>query len=167
MNAERTMISFNVGATRFNYRTAAIAIRNGHVLVCREDDDDYVMLPGGRVEMGEASDVALAREVAEELQSTAVIQRLVLTAENFFLHNGVHIHEIGAYYLIELPVDFPFQAGGVVRETQDEGLTLRFQWVPIDGGALNEIRLQPRWMIEQLRTLPAAPAHFVFNEQHL
>lgn len=167
MSVERTMISFNVGATRFNYRTAAIAIRDGHVLVCREDDDDYVMLPGGRVEMGEASDVALAREVAEELHSTAVIQRLVFTAENFFEHNGVHIHEIGTYYLIDLPVDFPFRAGGVVRETQDEGLTLRFQWVPIDGGALSEIRLQPRWMIERLRALPAAPAHLVLNEQHL
>ena len=124
MTAARTMISFNVGATRFNYRTAAIAIRDGHVLVCREDNDDYVMLPGGRVEMGEASDVALAREVAEELQSTAVIQRLVFTAENFFEHEGLSVHEIGTYYLIGLPPEFPFQAGGAVRETQDEGLRL-------------------------------------------
>jgi len=167
MTAVRTMISFNVGATRFNYRTAAIAIRNGHVLVCREDDDDYVMLPGGRVEMGEASDVALAREVAEELQSAAVIERLVFTAENFFVHEGLSVHEIGTYYLIELPPDFPFQPGGIVRETRDEGLRLQFSWVPIEGDALGKINLRPRWMIERLRALPAAPAHLVLNEQHL
>ena len=66
--ADRVLLSFPVGATRFNYRVAAIALRKGHVLACREDDDDYVMLPGGRVEMGEASPVALAREIAEELR---------------------------------------------------------------------------------------------------
>src|SRR6185437_3753010 len=99
MTTERTMLSFVVGATRFNYRVAGIAIREGHVLTCREDDDDYVMLPGGRVEMGEPSQVALAREIAEELHSTAEIGRLLYTVENFFERGGQRFHELAAYYL--------------------------------------------------------------------
>ena len=71
MTAERTMLSFVVGTNRFNYRVAGIALRDGHVLVCREDDDDWVMLPGGRVEMGEPTTTALVREIAEELQRTS------------------------------------------------------------------------------------------------
>jgi 8-oxo-dGTP pyrophosphatase MutT (NUDIX family) len=77
----RTMVNFRVGTRLFNYRAAGIAIRDGHVLICHEDDDDYVMLPGGRVEIGEASDVALAREIAEELRSPAALGRLIFTVE--------------------------------------------------------------------------------------
>ncbi|HTJ56227.1 MAG TPA: NUDIX domain-containing protein [Devosiaceae bacterium] len=164
MNNERVMLSFTVGAARFNYRVAAIALRDGHVLVCRQDDDDYVMLPGGRVEMGEPSQVALEREIAEELQSTAEIKRLAFTVENFFERHGQRFHELAAYYLIELPDGFPFRSNGVVLETRDEGHDLRFEWVPVEGGGLRERNLLPRWMIESLRELPEGTQHLVMHE---
>jgi len=63
----RHILSFPIDGQRFNYRVAAIIIVDGHVLVCDENDDGYSMLPGGRVEIGEPSDVALAREIVEEL----------------------------------------------------------------------------------------------------
>jgi len=164
MTAARTMISFVVGAAKFNYRVAAVAIRDGHVLVCREDDDDYVMLPGGRVEMGEPTTVALAREIAEELHSTAEVVRLLFSAENFFTHLGLNVHEIGSYYLVELPAAFPFRTDGIALETEDEGLTLRFSWVPIAGDALRRMNLKPVWMIDKLRALPAGTEHLILNE---
>src|SRR3982750_2741442 len=137
------MVNFRVGTRLFNYRAAGIAIRDGHVLICHEDDDDYVMLPGGRVEIGEASDVALAREIAEELPSPAALGRLIFTVENFFEHNGASVHEIGTYYAIELPPDFPFQRGGVVREVEEDGHLLRFEWLPIKGLARMSRQLYP------------------------
>jgi 8-oxo-dGTP pyrophosphatase MutT (NUDIX family) len=164
MSAERTMISFVVGASRFNYRVAGVALREGHVLVCREDDDDWVMLPGGRVEMGEATTAALAREVAEELHTSAAIERLLFVAENFFLHQGVHFHEIGAYYLIELPETFPFRREGVCLETIDEGHVLRFEWVPIEGDALRRRNLLPPWLDDRLRDPPLVPEHLILHE---
>ena len=157
------MLSFVVGTNRFNYRVAGIAIREGHVLVCREDDDDYVMLPGGRVEMGEPSAVALAREIAEELHATAEIGRLVFTAENFFVRDHQHFHELAAYYRVEVPA-VPFQAGGVCLETEDEGHRLRFAWLPLEGEALRAARLLPAWMIGKLAQLPAATEHLVMHE---
>ena len=98
MNDLRTMVHFPIGDRLFNYRAAAIIIRDGHVLTCQEDDDEYIMLPGGRVELGEASDAALARELAEEVQAPAAIGRLVYTVENFFGHNGKVVHELGAKF---------------------------------------------------------------------
>jgi 8-oxo-dGTP pyrophosphatase MutT (NUDIX family) len=163
-DAARTMLSFVVGASRFNYRVAAIAIRDGHVLVCREDDDDWVMLPGGRVEMGESSPVALAREIAEELRSTAEIARLVFTVENFFVHDGMRLHEMGAYYLVDLPRDFPFRSTGVCFETEDEGHRLTFEWVPIAGDTLRIRNLLPPWLIGRLADLPPTTEHLILHE---
>ena len=160
----RTMISFVVGANRFNYRVAGIALRQGHVLVCVEGDDDYAMLPGGRVEMGEPSHVALAREIVEELQSPAEIVRLVFTAENFFDHLGKHVHELAAYYLIELPAEFPFRSGGICFETKAEGEHLKFEWVPIEGPALVVRNLTPRWIVDRLSDLPTTTEHLVMRE---
>ena len=63
----RHIISFPIEGRRFNYRVAAVIIVEGHVLICDEDDDGYCMLPGGRVELGEASRRSLEREIDEEI----------------------------------------------------------------------------------------------------
>ena len=165
-DTSRIMVNFPVGERLFNYRVAGIAIRDGHVLICREDDDDYVMLPGGRVELGESSPVALAREIAEELQSPATIGPLAYTVENFFEHEGRRVHELGAYYLIELPPTFPFQRGGVVFESDDAGLRLHFEWIDLAGDGLLERHLRPRFMIDYLRRIPATTEHLIFEERH-
>jgi 8-oxo-dGTP pyrophosphatase MutT (NUDIX family) len=164
MSLDRTMLSFVVGASRFNYRVAGIALRHGHVLVCREDDDDYTMLPGGRVEMGEPSPVALAREIAEELHSVAITVALAYTVENFFERAGQQFHELAAYYRVDLPEAFPFAEAGVVFETEDEGHQLRFEWVDVAGDGLNRVNLLPVWIREKLWTLPASPEHLIMRE---
>lgn len=161
---ERIVLSFPVGGTRFNYRVAGAAIRDGHVLVCREDEDDYCMLPGGRVEMGEASDVSLVREMAEELAMPVDVGHLIFTSESFYGREGDRYHELGFIYAIELPEDV--RPGGeqpfLVRE--DEGHLLQFSWLPLDGDALSKARLMPPWLPERLRALGDTPAHVIFHE---
>lgn len=164
MTSIRTILSFPVGGTRFNYRVAGVALRDGHVLVCREDDDDYCMLPGGRVEMGEASDVALVREMAEELVMDVTVGPLLFTSESFYGRVGERFHELGFIYAIDLPEqvrpdgDQPF----LVRE--DEGHLLQFSWLPLAGSALTEANLLPPWLPERLRALSGATEHVVFHE---
>jgi 8-oxo-dGTP pyrophosphatase MutT (NUDIX family) len=163
MSGERTILSFPAAGTRFNFRVAGAAIRDGHVLVCREDDDDYCMLPGGRVEMGEASDLALIREMAEELAMPVEIGSLLFTYESFYGRAGDRYHELGFVYAIELPDDS--RPGGpqpfLIRE--DEGHLLQFSWLPLDGSALSEASLQPPWLPERLRSLAGVPAHVIFH----
>ena len=162
--SERIILSFPVGGTRFNYRVAGATIRDGHILVCREDDDGYCMLPGGRVEMGEASDVSLVREIAEELVMTAEVGALLFTSESFYGREGERFHELGFIYAVELPEHV--RPGGVqpflVRE--DEGHLLQFSWLPLEGTALAKARLMPPWLPERLRSLSGVPEHVIFNE---
>ena len=164
MSEERIILSFAGGGTRFNYRVAGAAIRDGHVLVCREDDDDYCMLPGGRVEMGESSTIALVREMAEELVMPVSIGGLIFTYESFYGRAGDRFHELGFVYAIELPEDV--RPGGaqpfLVRE--DEGHLLQFSWLPLDGTALSVAGLQPPWLQERLRTLSGLPENVIFHQ---
>lgn len=162
--SERTMLSFPVGGTRFNYRVAGVAIRDGQVLVCREDDDSHCMLPGGRVEMGEASAAALLREMAEELVMPVEVGPLLFTSESFYSRGGEQFHELGFIYAMTLPQ--AVQPGGkqpfLVRE--DEGHLLQFSWLPLEGPALHTARLLPPWLPGRLRRLTGSPQHVVFHE---
>lgn len=165
MPRARIALSFLEGGERYNYRVAGIAIRNDHVLVCRQDDDPYVLLPGGRVEFGEDSRGALHREVAEELRVAADVGRLLFTAEDFFTRQGQDFHETGIYYELGLPEDFPFLPGGVCLQTADEGHLLSFEWVPIAPDPLAAIVLLPVWLRSRLGALPGQLTHVVFREE--
>lgn len=159
MNA-RHVISFPIEGQRFNYRVAAIIIADDHVLVCREDDDDYVMLPGGRVELGEPNLLSLEREIAEELALPAEIASLIATSESFYFREGQDFHELGMFYSVNLTGQGPDgNVPWLVR--QDEGHDLSFYWVPLAGTALEDFNLLPGWLPAFLRDLPAGPVHVV------
>lgn len=156
----RHAISFPIEGQRFNYRVAAIIIAEGHVLVCREDDDSYAMLPGGRVEMGEPSQLSLEREMAEELAMPAEIGPLVATSESFYRREGEDFHELGFFYSVDLPGQGPNGQAPWLRRW-DEGHELHFFWVPLEGDALEAMNLLPAWLPGFLRNLPDAPVHVV------
>ena len=160
----RIMLSFPVGGMRFNYRVAGAAIRDGHLLVCREDDDDYCMLPGGRVEMGEPSPVALMREMAEELVMPVEIGRLLFTSESFYGRVGERFHELGFIYAIDLPDSVRPDGAQPFLSRADEGHVLHFSWLPLHGPALAEANLLPPWLPTRLRALSPASEHVVLHE---
>lgn len=164
MPAKRHMLSFPIEGQRFNYRVAAIILVDGHVLISREDDDDYTMLPGGRVELGEPSALSLARELAEEIALPAEVGPMIATSESFYRREGEDFHELGFFYQAALPGQGPNGSSPwLVR--QDEGHDLSFFWVPLEGDALETMNLLPRWLPEFLRALPAAHAHILHDER--
>ncbi|MEO5806104.1 NUDIX hydrolase [Devosia sp.] len=162
--SERVVLSFPSGRSRFNYRVAGIAIRDGHILVCREDDDDYCMLPGGRVEMGEPSRLALEREMAEELAMPVTVGRLLYTSENFYEREEQAFHELGFFYEIDLPADARPNGQAPWLSRADEGHMLHFHWLPVTGPALAEFQLWPGWLQQGLDRLPAATEHVVYKD---
>jgi len=66
---DRTMIVFDDGPSRFQFRAAALIWVEGHILIHRSVSDPFWALPGGRIEFHEASAETLSREVEEELGS--------------------------------------------------------------------------------------------------
>ena len=68
-------ISFQAGNEKFNYRVCAIILHEGKILAMHDERSPYFYLPGGRVKMGETAEDAVIREIEEELNITARMDR--------------------------------------------------------------------------------------------
>ena len=95
------MISFDVDGFRFNYRVSGIFVdsKNEKFLTNTVRGLDFIVLPGGRVELGEDSADALKREMMEELGKEIEIVSLKVLSESFFEFEGRNYHEIQFIYV--------------------------------------------------------------------
>jgi 8-oxo-dGTP pyrophosphatase MutT (NUDIX family) len=162
------VISFPIGKARFNYRTAAVIIHDGYVLLHRAVSDDFWALPGGRVEMLESSEAALARELGEELGPTlhARVGRPLWIVENFFAFQGASHHELGMYYLVTLGELSAYLAKdreyfGLEKDPGAQGVPIKliFRWFPLS--AVSQAHLYPSFLRTRLAELPASPEHLI------
>jgi ADP-ribose pyrophosphatase YjhB (NUDIX family) len=150
------VIVYDIGEARFNYRVAGVAYRNGAVLLQRVEGIDGWFLPGGRVEMGEAATVALAREIGEELGVEPRIGRLLWVMENFFTLDGRNFHELGLYFAIELPETVPTDGEFNVSEPNQ---TLWNRWFSLEEVARADV--VPAFLKNALQNPPDVPTHIV------
>lgn len=164
MSENRTMLSFDITAGRFQFRVAGIALREGHVLVHRALVDDFWSLPGGRVEHFELSATALVREMREELLVDVDIGPLAYVIESHFAIAGYPYHEIGFYYGMDLPQDFPFVSGEVCHRVRDGENDLEFKWASAQQDVLDVLGFGPPSLRDKLSALPTSLQHIVDNE---
>lgn len=139
----------------FNLRVAAIIARGDCILLCSVARLRYWFLPGGRVRLGESSQAALARELAEELGHELPATRLALIAENIYADRTLQ-HEIGMYYRVTWPdalADDDLH-GGV-----EPGH--RFRWMPVR--ELGSVRFQPAGLVPVLQDLGETLRHIVLD----
>ncbi len=151
-------VVFHTEQAVFNYRVAGIWIQDDRILLHRASDDHIWSLPGGRVEMNEASPASLQREFKEELDLSMTIERLVWVAENFFEYRGKKVHEIGFYYIVSNKIEEPIPTGqfhGI------EGERLVYEWVPIS--ELEEVILYPEFLKKALKDIPEKTEHYVVS----
>lgn len=150
------MLTFDVGAARFNYRVAGVAVEQARVLLHRADTEGFWTLPGGRVEHGEVASTALRRELHEELGCEIEVGRVLYIVENFFEYDGRSCHELALYFLIQLP---PELINTPTFEGREDSLRLIFQWHDLD--SLQKIALFPSFLKISLSALPEHPLHVV------
>lgn len=151
----------------FQMRVAGLAFRNGHVLVHRATHEKFWTFPGGRAEMGEQSQDTLAREMVEELGAEVSVGRLLWVVENFFHYEGKDWHELGFYYLMELPDSFPFDEKAIVHRVQDGKNPLEFRWVKATTEALTALDIPPYFIAAEIEDLPASTRHVVWKDGNL
>jgi 8-oxo-dGTP diphosphatase len=105
---------------------AALILREGagggpEVLICQRKEDQPMSLkwefPGGKIEDGESSEVALARELDEELGITAVIGRRVARIRHKYRNGGT--------------IDLQFFAVREFERTLENRIFNDMRWVPV------------------------------------
>ena len=129
-------ISFKTPQGRFNWRVAAVILRQDRLLVMRDCDSPIFYLPGGRVMMGETALDALHRELLEELHLPIEVERPLWFHENFFrlAQTGEPFHELGLYYLATFRENFPFGEDTFSCRDSD-GVEHQYCWMPLSQAA--------------------------------
>ncbi|MCM3617515.1 NUDIX hydrolase [Sutcliffiella horikoshii] len=151
-------VVFHTEQAVFNYRVAGIWIQDGHILLHRASGDKIWSLPGGRVEMNEASPLSLQREFKEELDLSVKIGRMVWVVENFFEYREKKVHEIGLYYLVSTEGKQNLTEGPFHGE---EGERLVYEWVPIS--QLEDVVLYPEFLKKALKEIPKTTEHLIVS----
>jgi 8-oxo-dGTP pyrophosphatase MutT (NUDIX family) len=153
------MIAFDSEAGRFTYRAAGIALHNEHVLLQHAARGGAWFLPGGRVELQESTQETLLREMREELQIDAHVERLLWVNEHFFVQRRKLWHELAFYYLMKLPPSFVQRSWTTPIACQEQTTLFLFEWVALD--TLVSIELYPTFLRERLAVLPATVEHII------
>jgi 8-oxo-dGTP pyrophosphatase MutT (NUDIX family) len=151
----------------FQMRIAGLAFRDGHVLVHRATHENFWTFPGGRAEIDETSQETLQREMVEELGVTVSVGRLLWVVENFFHYEEKNWHELGFYYLMQLPESFPFHPSDIVHRVRDHNNDLEFRWVEATRSALTALDVPPYFIADEIENLPATVRHLVWRDGDL
>lgn len=80
----------------------AVIIKDGKILMCKGKERDYYFFPGGHVEKGEKTEIALKREFLEEVGSEVGNLKFIGAAENIFSDNYEH-HELNLVFEADAP----------------------------------------------------------------
>ncbi len=158
-----TMITFAQGNIRFTHRIAGVAIEDGRVLLHQAESDDFWALPGGRAELLEPAAATLRREMQEELGIDVEVVRLLWLVENFFEYEGMDIHELGFYFLMQVPPDWPLRTVDGPFAGEEGHLPLEFRWFPV--ADLPGMVVYPSFLRTELHALPATIQHVVHRDE--
>jgi len=87
--------------------------------------------------------------------------------ENFFHYEGKDWHELGFYYLMDLPESFPFDEEKIVHRVQDGKNALEFRWARATTEALTALDIPPYFIAAEIENLPASTRHVVWDDGNL
>jgi 8-oxo-dGTP diphosphatase len=108
----------------------AVIRRDDQILLARQRTKSWSFLPGGHVEPGERVEVALARELSEELGTEAKVAGFVGVVEHGYVEDDVTHHELNLVFEVAIANDEPV--------SQEDHLI--FHWLPLDQLADTDVR---------------------------
>ncbi|MDE6585938.1 MAG: NUDIX domain-containing protein [Clostridia bacterium] len=140
---------------RFNYRVAAIILKDNKLLAMRDEVSKYFYLIGGKIELHETAENAILREIKEEMGVNAEIIRPLWICQNFFTEDTTKdkFHELCFYFLVDISKTDILSRGNSF--VQKEGKhTLTFEWIDIN--KLKDKYFYPEFVKREIFNLPHA-----------
>ncbi|GHU37156.1 hypothetical protein FACS1894193_07040 [Bacilli bacterium] len=135
---------------RLNIRVAAIIQQDDKILVSQWPNGT-ISLVGGRVALGETTQAAVRREVAEETGLIVETASLCAMIENFFKYDDTFYHEFLYVYNVTTNA-LEFDQSALDFDCQE------ILWLPISD------RLQPKILSDLVRDKRGQMLHFVNQE---
>ena len=121
--------------TVFGVRATALIVKDNCLLVVEDEDGFYTI--GGAIQVDEATEDAVVREVKEELGVASRAGQLAFIVENRFEQDGIHYHNIEFHYLVDLLEDAPLVM-------QEDTKQLPCRWIALDD--LHTVDLKPAFL---------------------
>ena len=121
--------------TVFGVRATALIVKDNRLLVVEDEDGFYTI--GGAIQVDEATEDAVVREVKEELGVASRAVQLAFIVENRFEQAGIHYHNIEFHYLVDLLEDAPLVM-------QEDTKQLPCRWIAFDD--LHTVDLKPAFL---------------------
>lgn len=139
-------------------RVAGVLVRDGKILLQREENGCEYAVPGGHIHLGETLEGALKREWLEEMGTKICCQRIMWTEECFWEWKGRKAHELSFYYRIALenPADLPDDG---LSHSHKDNSRIVLEWVKMD--ALKDIVVYPEFLKETIFHPDAPMRHYV------
>ena len=115
-------------------RVKGLVVNSKNEVLIAFNNNTY-QFPGGHVELDEDTDMAVKREMQEELGYPIKVKKLIAINQNFFkTEEGKPFHEIGFYYIVEAEDETNVNPNDYTREELDKGKIqhLEFKWSTLD-----------------------------------
>ena len=139
--------------TVFGVRATALIVKDNRLLVVEDEDGFYTI--GGAIQVDEATEDAVVREVKEELGVISKVGQLAFVVENPFEQAGIHYHNIEFHYLVDLLEDAPLTM-------QEDAKPLPCRWLALDD--LYTVNLKPAFLKTTLPNWDGQLRHIHLNE---
>lgn len=124
----------------FGVRASALIIKDGKIFLTKDSKGRYYTI-GGAIAVNETAQVAVVREVKEELGVDSCVNQLAFVVENQFTHEGRDFHNIEFHFIVE-PI------GEMPKEMIEDNLKQACEWIDVDN--LVNLDVVPTFLTQEL-----------------
>ena len=106
-------LSVIIEDVKLNIRVGLIIKYDNKILIEKNKNVDFAVVPGGRVKTLESTHSTLLREISEELGIDISNEKteMISLIENFFVFDNTKYHELYFLYKVELSKDYNLKDG--------------------------------------------------------
>lgn len=159
----RESIKIKTEDYNFKFRVSGLIIKNNKILLVDMDNSGFLCLPGGYVELGETTEIAIKRELLEEIGKKFEINKYLGVAENYFINKySKKIHEISFFYLMTPIENIDTNHFTIIESDKGHKIKLDFQW--IDLKEVENYDIRPSFFKQILESAKLEFNHLIYNE---